>query len=160
MLKIKNGKLIGSNMTFALPEDFKLNLKMPGGHYHLLEFESEQGILKGCRIFIDVEFEEAELNAKEAMEEFIEDCELKLCGEFYPVTRDKGTAIAAHIKGTVGYSDYYEERYDFTPNDLKQNQVTVSIYLMPNKGQKLQKSVFDALSLPNVKAFLDSVEYF
>ena len=160
MLKIKNVKLIGSNMAFALPEDFKLNLKMPGGHYHILEFESEKRILKGCKIFIDVEFEDAELNAKEAMEEFIEDCELKLCGEFYPVTRDKGTAIAAHIKGAEGYSDYYEERYDFAPNNLKQNQVTVSIYLMPNKGQKLQKSVCDALDLPNVKAFLDSIEYF
>lgn len=71
-------------------------------------------ILKGCKIFIDVEFEDAELNAKEAMEEFIEDCELKLCGEFYPVTRGKGTAIAAHIKGAEGYSDYYEKRYFHT----------------------------------------------
>lgn len=160
MLKIKNGKLIGSNMAFALPEDFKLNLKMPGGQYHILEFESEKRILKGCKIVIDVEFEIAELTAQEAMEEFIEDCELKLCGEFYPVTRGKGTAIAAHIKGTEGYSDYYEERYDFAPNCLKQNQVTVSIYLMPNNRQKLQKSVFDALNLPNIKAFLESVEYF
>ncbi len=160
MLKIKNGKLIGSNMAFALPEDFKLNLKMPGGQYHILEFESEKRILKGCKIVIDVEFEEAELTAQEAMEEFIEDCELKLCGDFNPITRGKGTALAAHIKGTEGYSDYYEERYDFAPNKLKQNQVTVSIYLISNKRQKLQCSVLDALCLPNVKAFLDSIEYF
>ncbi len=59
-----------------------------------------------------------------------------------------------------GYTDYYEERYDFAPNSLNHNQVTVCVYLMANKEQKLEQSISEALKLPNVKAFLDSVEYF
>ncbi len=160
MLKVKNGKLIASNMSFALPEEFNLDLKLPGGQYHLLHFASEKRVIKGGVIYIDVEFEDAELTAKEAMKEFAEDCELKIKGEFFPVTRGKGTAIGVHYKGTEGYSDYYEERYDFPPNRLQQNQVTVSIQLLANRGQKLGSTIEDAMKLPNVKAFLDSIEYF
>ena len=153
MLKVKNGRLMASNVSFDLPEEFNLDLKLPGGQYHLLHFASEKRVIKGGVIYIDVEFEEAELTAKEAMEEFAEDCELK-------ITRGKGTAIGVHYKGTEGYSDYYEERYDFPSNKLQQNQVTVSIQLIANRGQKLGSTIEDAMKLPNVKAFLDSIEYF
>ena len=48
MLKIKNGKLIASNMSFALPEDFTLDLRMPGDGYHVLEFVSENEDHSDC----------------------------------------------------------------------------------------------------------------
>jgi len=160
MLKIKNGKLISSNMLFALPEDFTLDLRSPGGGYQTLEFVSKNQVVKGGIVYINIEFEKAELTAKEAMEEFMDDNELKVKGEFFPVTRGKGTAIGVHYKGTEGYSDYYEERYDFPSNKLQQNQVTVSIQLIANRGQKLGSTIEDAMKLPNVKAFLDSIEYF
>lgn len=122
MLKVNNGKLVSSNMSFALPEDFSLDLKMPGGGYHVLEFVSDNELVKGARLYINVELEEAELTAKEAMEEFIEDCELKLKGDFFPVTRGEGTALAAVYTGGKT-SQIYEERYDFKQNSLRQNQV-------------------------------------
>ena len=92
MLKVKNGKMIASNMSFAMPEDFFLDLKMPGGGYHLLEFKSENEVVKGGIVYIDIEFEDAELTAQERMEEFVENNELKVKGEFFPVTRGKGKA--------------------------------------------------------------------
>lgn len=159
MLKVKNGRLVASNMSFALPEDFNLVLKMPGGGCHLLEFESEKDMFRGGRICIDIEFEDAEETAKEAMETFAADCDLDIHGDFKEVTRGKGTAVAAHYYG-AGYSDSYEERYDFPRNRLKQNQVTVYISLMSRTKKKLTKTIFDVLDLPNVKAFLDSIEYF
>lgn len=159
MLKVKNGKLLSSNMAFALPEEFSLELKMPGGGYHVLEFVSDDELVKGARVYINVEFEEAELTAKEAMEEFMEDCEHKLKGEFVPITRGKGTALAAFYTGGK-YSEIYEERYDFEPNSLNQNQVTVSVQLMRLKRKKLGKTLQDILELPPIKAFLDSVEYY
>lgn len=159
MLKVNNGKLVSSNMSFALPEDFSLDLKMPGGGYHVLEFVSDNELVKGARLYINVEFEEAELTAKEAMEEFIEDCELKLKGDFFPVTRGEGTALAAVYTGGKT-SQIYEERYDFKQNSLRQNQVTVSVQLMRMKGKKLGQTIHDILELPSIKAFLDSVEYY
>lgn len=159
MLKVKNGKLVGSNISFAMPEDFNLLLKPTAVGYHLLEFESGKGIIKGGRIVIDIELAESEMTAKEAMEEFIEDCDLSIEGEFAPITRGRGTAISAHYKGAE-HTDYYEERYDFKPNKIHQNQVTVSIFLMSNRHQKLGQTIYDALKLPNVKAFLDSIEYY
>ena len=134
-----------------LPEDFSLDLKMPGGGYHVLEFVSDNELVKGARLYINVELEEAELTAKEAMEEFIEDCELKLKGDFFPVTRGEGTALAAVYTGGKT-SQIYEERYDFKQNSLRQNQVTVSVQLMRMKGKKLGQTIHDILELPSIKA--------
>lgn len=159
MLKVKNGKLIGTNISFSMPEDFYLITNSMAVEHHLLEFESGKGIVKGARIFIDIELEEAETTAQEAMEEFIEDSDLSLEGEFKTIKRGKGTAIAARYRGS-NRTDYYEERYDFKPNSLKQNQVTVSVFLMANKKQTLGQSIYDVLELPNVKAFLESIEYY
>ena len=50
MLKVKNGKLIASNMSFALPEDFALDLRSPGGGYHTLEFVSKNQDRKSTRL--------------------------------------------------------------------------------------------------------------
>lgn len=159
MLKVKNGKLVSSNMSFALPEDFSLDLKMPGGNYHVLEFVSENEIIKGGIVYINIEFEEAELTAKEAMENFIEDCELKLKGEFFPIKRGVGTALAAFYTGGR-ISNIYEERYDFPLNSLHHNQVTVTIQLSRLKGKKIGCTIHEVLELPTLKQFLDTIEYF
>ncbi len=159
MVKIKNGKMWASNVAFALPEDFTLTLQPTGCGVHLLEFKSDGRLVKGAVIYIDIEFDDAELTAQEAMEEFAEDSELTIKGEFKPITRGKGTALSAHYFGGE-YSDMYEERYDFPRNKLKQNQVTVSVQLMAKKRGVFPKTIYEVLELPNVKAFLDSVEYF
>lgn len=159
MLKVKNGKLISSNMSFALPEDFALDLRSPGGGYHTLEFVSENQVVKGGIVYINIEFEKAEMTAKEAMEEFMEDNELKVKGEFVPVTRGQGTALGAFYTGE-GVSFIYDERYDFPENSISQNQVSVTIQLSRLKGKKLALTIYDVLELPSVKAFLDSIEYF
>ena len=39
MVKVKNGKLVASNISFALPEDFYLTLQPTGCGAHLLEFK-------------------------------------------------------------------------------------------------------------------------
>lgn len=159
MLKIKEGKLIASNMSFSLPEDFNLDFRMPGGGYHVLEFKSEDEVVKGGIVYINIEFEEAEMTAQESTEEFMEDNELKNKGEFFPVTRGNGTALGAfYTGGRITY--IYDERYDFPENSLKQNQVSITIQLSRMKGKKLGQTIYDVLKLPSVKAFLDSIEYF
>ena len=56
----------------------------------------DKRVVKGGIIYIDIEFENAELTAKEAMEEFAGDCDLHIKGDFKPITRGKGTALSAH----------------------------------------------------------------
>ena len=159
MLKVKDGKLIASNVAFALPEGFCLDLKMPGGGYHLLEFKSENEVVKGGIVYIDIEFEDAELTAQERMEEFVENNELKVKGEFFPVTRGKGKALGAFYTGEV-VSFIYDERYDLPKNSIGHNQVSVTIQLSPMKRRKPKQTIYDVVELPSVKAFLDSIEYF
>lgn len=159
MLKVKNGKLIASNVSFALPEDFSLDLKAPGGGYHVLEFVSNDQVVKGGIVYINIEFENAEMTAKESMEDFIENTELKKKDEFFPVTRGKGTALGAfYTGGRVCY--IYDERYDFPQNSLGQNQVSFTIQLTKLKGRRVGQTIYDVVELPSVKAFLDSIEYF
>lgn len=159
MVKVKNGKLVASNIAFALPEDFSLTLQPTGCGVHLLEFKSDGRLVKGAIIYIDIEFDDAEMTAQEAMEDFAGDCDLEIKGEFKPITRGKGTALSAHYFGGE-YSEIYEERYDFKRNKLKQNQVTVSVQMMAKKRGVFPKTIYEFLELPTVKAFLDSVEYF
>ena len=92
------------------------------------------------------------------MKELIEDNSSDLKYEFSTIKRGKGTAITTHILSS--YKDYYEERYDFKPDILNHNQVTVSIYLMSTEPNKLVNSILDVLNFPNIKAFLDSIKYF
>lgn len=159
MLKVKEGKLIASNMAFALPEDFTLDLKSPGVGYHTLEFFSEDQVAKGGIVYINIQFDNEELTAKERMEEFMENNELKVKGEFFPVTRGNGTALGAFYTGGR-ISFIYDERYDFPENSIKQNQVSTTIQLSRIKGKKLELTIYDVLKLPSVKAFLDSIKYF
>lgn len=159
MVKVKNGKLVASNIAFALPEDFSLTLQPTGCGVHLLEFKSDGRLVKGAIIYIDIEFDDAEMTSQEAMEDFAGDCDLEIKGEFKPITRGKGTALSAHYFGGE-YSEIYEERYDFKRNKLKQNQVTVSVQMMAKKRGVFPKTIYEVLELPTVKAFLDSVEYF
>lgn len=159
MVKIKNGKMWASNVAFALPEDFNLYLEPTGCGVHLLEFSSEDGVIEDGRIYIAVEFSEAEISAKEQMEEIIEVCAMEKEGNLFPVTRGKGTAIAGYYHST-GFKDHYEERYDFPENDVGKSQVSICIYIMCKPHKQLKQSIREVLELPNVKAFLDSVEYF
>lgn len=159
MLKVKDGKLIASNVAFALPEGFCLDLKMPGGGYHVLEFVSKDEVVKGGIVYINIEFSNEDMTAKEAMEEFMDDNELKVKGEFFPVTRGKGKALGAFYTGEV-VSFIYDERYDFPKNSIGHNQVSVTIQLSPMKRRKPKQTIYDVVELPSVKAFLDSIEYF
>lgn len=159
MVKIKNGKLVASNISFALPEDFNLTLKPTGCGVHLLELQSDERVVKGGIIYISIQFDDAELTAQEAMQDFAEDCELDIEGDFKPITRGKGTALSVHYYGGK-HCDMYEERYDFPHNKLNQNQVTVCVELMANRKGSFSKTIFEVLEMPNVKEFLDSIEYF
>lgn len=159
MLKVKNGKLIASNVAFALPEDFSLDLRSPGGGYHVLEFVSEDEVVKGGIVYINIEFSNEGMTAQEAMEEFMEDNELKVKGEFVPITRGKGTALGAFYTGEV-VSFIYDERYDFPKNSIGHNQVSFTIQLSPMGRRKPKQTIYYVVELPSVKAFLDSIEYF
>ncbi len=159
MVKIQNGKMRASNVAFALPEDFKLYLGPTGCGIHMLEFSSEEGIIEDGRIYIAIEFIEDEVSAKDLMEEIIEVCEMEKEGNLFPVTRGKGTAVACYYHST-GFKDHYEERYDFPVNDMNQRQVSICIYIMSKPHKELKQSIREVLKLPNVKAFLDSVEYY
>lgn len=159
MVKIKNGKMWASNVAFALPEDFNLYLEPTGCGVHLLEFSSDDGVIEDGRVYIDVEFIESEISAEEQMEEIIEVCDMEKEGNLFSVTRGKGTAIAGYYHST-GFKDHYEERYDFPVNKVGKSQVSICIYIMCKPHTELKQSIREVLKLPNVKAFLKSVEYY
>lgn len=154
MFKIKENILQGSNFSFALPQDFNLILKGDISTSNKLEFVSDDGIIR-----IEMYFLNDCHSAKEDLQDVIDDSKFIKMGDFIPVKRGNGTATGIFFKSGYGGEEHYEERYDFKENEFGETQLDIDIYVW-SKNRKLNISIYQALELPNVKAFLESLKYF
>ncbi len=153
MLKIKNGKLYGLNYSFALPEGF--NLIVDDDFYgNRLAFIADDKILN-----IEIYFEKECNSAKNDIQVIVDDsCMIKM-GDFISVKRGQGVGIGLFYKDESGDFQHYDERYDFKRNDDDETQLIIEIYLYSCR-KKLEQTIQEALELPAVKSFLESIEYF
>lgn len=161
MLKIKENILHGSNYSFALPQGFNLILNRDIFSCNKLEFVSDDGIVR-----IEMYFLQDCHSAKEDLQDVIDDSDFIKMGDFISVKRGNGTATGLFFKNNYGTEEYcycteehYEERFDFKENENGETQIDVDIYVWSEK-ENLNISIYQALELPNVKAFLESIQYF
>ncbi len=157
MLKIKDGKLYGSNYSFALPEGFDFNVSaiVPFGG-HRLEFGAADR-----SVIIIIYFEKGFHSAKEDMQGIIDaNNNLTLTGEFISVKRGEGVGIGVYYRDEFRSTEHYEERYDFKENRYEETQLDIDISVWKSSNGKYGLAIKEALELPAVKAFLGSIEYF
>lgn len=153
MLQIKEGKLYGTNYSFALPEgfNFKVNTYSCG---KAMEFISYEGDMKIEIYFVD------DCNcAKQDLQDVIDDSDFIKMSDFVSVIRGNGTGIGIFFKSKYRNEEHYEERYDFPKNKYGETQLDVDIYLCSDKA-KHKRTIYEALKLPSVKTFLESIQYF
>lgn len=154
MLKIKDGKLYGSNYSFAIPEGFNMILNWDPTGGRKLEFAADDGITR-----IDIYFNTGTHSAKEDLEELIEDCECTKMGDFVYVRRGMGTGVGLFYKTPVRFEEHYEERYDFKENDYRQTQIDIDINICLF-GKELPFTIQEVLETPPIKSFLASISYY
>ncbi len=153
-LKIKDGKLYGSNYSFALPEGFNFVVESDCMSENKLEFVSDDGITR-----IKIFFETLGRSAKKDIQDIIDGCNYIKTGDFVSVKRGAGTGIGLLYKSDCINEEYYEERYDFKKNEYNINQLIIEVYIDSGR-EKLKQTIREVLELPTVKAFLESIEYY
>ena len=62
-------------------------------------------------------------------------------------------------ENTFGATQHYGERYDFKKNEDGVTQIFIDVSLWSGRGEDRQ-TIQEAVKLPQVKAFLESIEYF
>lgn len=155
MLKIKNGKLYGSNYSFALPEGFYLNVSsaVKFGSKRL-ELASIDGLI------IMIYFHNRGCCAKKETQEIIDaNSNLIKMDDFIPIKRGACEGIGLYYRDEVAKVEHYEEMYDFKKNRYGETQIDIDISLSISKYGNIQ-SIREAIELPTIKAFLESIEYF
>mgnify|MGYP001026094802 CR=1 FL=1 len=150
MLKIKNGKLYGTHLSFALPENFYLALKRDICEGNGLQFISEDGAVE-----IEILFERGTENLREELLTFGEDCNFSLKGEIVPVFRGR-KGMAALFVNQAKTEKYYEERYLVPENKNGENMICIGISLLHWRGGKF-RSLNEVLNAREVSDFLNSI---
>lgn len=155
-LKIKDGKLYGTNYSFALPEGFKRVV----GSDSFSEDDLVFGSIDNDNLHIVIYCEKGSHSAKDDMQEmFDKNGSLIKMSDFVSIKRGKGVGVGLYYENTFGATQHYGERYDFKENEDGQRQIFIDISLWSGSNKDRQ-TIRDALELPTVKAFLESVEYF
>ncbi len=155
MVKIKDGRAYGSNFSFALPKGFK---RIEG-----IEFMSDDDLVFASQdneyFNIIIYFEKESHSAIIDMVKMFGDnnCLIKM-GDFVSVKRGQGVGIGIFYENTFGATQHYEERYDFEKNEYGETQIHIDICLWSGR-KKDRQTIQEALELPAVKAFLESIEY-
>jgi len=155
MLKIKDGKLYGSNYSFALPKGFN---RIEGLDFirgdDLVFVSADNEYLR-----IVIYFERERHSAKNDVQEMFDhnNCFIKM-GDFISVKRGEGVGIGLYYENTFGANQHYEERYDFEKNEYGETQLHIDISLWSGRSKDRQ-TIQEALELPAVKAFLESMKY-
>jgi len=155
MLKIKNGKLYGLNYSFALPEGFNLVISsiIPFGEE--LEFMSDDRSLV-IKINFNKKSHSTEIDTQGM---FYVDRGV-LTSNFFQIKRGKGIAVGYYIENEYFCGKFYGERYSFKKNKVGETQLDIEIILWDCIRERMPLSnIQEALKLPNVKAFLESIEY-
>ncbi len=156
MKNIKDGKLYGSNYSFALPERFN---RVAGSDC----FSGDDlvfGSIDNDYLSIVIYFEKEGHSAKNAMREMLDkNSSLIKMSDFLSVKRGKGVRVGLYYNNTFGATRHYAERYDFKKNKDGETQIFIDISLWQGRDKDRQ-IIQEVLELPAVKAFLDSIEYF
>ena len=156
MINIKDGKLCGSNYSFAIPQGYQ---RIEG----LDSFSDEDLVLaseENKYLNIVVYFEKGRHSAKNDIQEmFDKNSWLIKMSEPFSVKRGEGEAIGIFYENTFGATQHYIELYDFKKNEDGETQIYVDISLWSGRGEDRQ-TIQEAVKLPIIKAFLNSIEYF
>lgn len=153
MLKINKGKFYGTNYSFAMPEDFNFIVKSDFFCGEKLEFISDDNSIR-----IELFLLNDSRSAKQDTTEIISDSDFVKIGDFVSVQRGNGKGIGIFYKSRRGEEEHYEERYDFKRNQNGETQFDIDICLWP-KASKFAKTIQEAIELPVIKNFLDSIKY-
>ena len=156
MLKIENGKVYGSNFSFDLPKGFNREKGLRCFRKNDLVFRS----LDNEYLHLVIYFEKECHSAKNDMQAMFNEnrCLIKM-GDFVSVKRGAGVAVGLFYENTFGATQHYGERYDFKKNKYGVTQIFIDVSLWSGRGEDRQ-TIQEAVKLPQVKAFLESIEYF
>lgn len=156
MRNIKDGKLYGSNYSFALPERFNRVVGLYGFSEDDLVFASADNEYLHIVIYFEKECHSAK-NDMQAM--FDENRHLIKLSDYVLTKRGEGVGIGLYFENTFGATQHYGERYDFKKNKEGETQLFIDISLGSGRGKDRQ-TIQEVLELPTVKAFLESIEYY
>ena len=156
VLKIKDGKLYGSNYAFALPEGFNRVVGADCFSDDDLVFES----VDNDYLAIVIYFEKESHSAKNDLQKMLDDNSyLVKMSDFISIKRGKGAGIGLYFENTFGATQHYVERYDFKKNKNGETQIFIDISLWSGR-KKDRQTIQEVLELPKMKAFLERIEYF
>lgn len=154
MINIKDGKLYGSNYSFALPERFNRVVGLDCFSEDDLVLASEENKYLNIVVY----FEKESQSAKNDMQEmFDKNSSLIKMGEFFSVKRGEGIGVGIFYENTFGAIQHYAERYDFKKNKDGEIQLYIDISLWSGRGKDRQ-TIQETLELPIIKAFLESIK--
>ncbi|MDE7086627.1 MAG: hypothetical protein K2O67_00355, partial [Clostridia bacterium] len=110
-------------------------------------------------IIIDIYFLNDCHSEKQDLQDVIDDSKFIKMSDFVSVTRGNGTGTGIYFKNGYGTEEHYEERFDFKENKFGETQLDIDMYVWSGK-KKLKTTINEALNLPPVKSFLESIKYF
>lgn len=154
-LKYNNGVFSHSNFSFSFPENFYFKLYDDSGFQsNVLSFCSEDK-----KIHLEIEIGYCEETLDEYFEELFSNDERKKLSDFITVKRGNGKACGTYYVFKDNSTPTYEEVYYFKKNKYGENVVRVAVYLW-NGNKKINKTIFEAVEIPEVKAFLNGFKYY
>ena len=153
MINIKDGKLIGSNYSFTLPKGYN--------RVDWLDCFSDDDLVLASDdnkyLRVVVYFEKESQNDMQAM--FDKNSSLIKMSDFLSIKRGKGVGVGVYYENTFGGTQHYGERYDFKKNKDGETQIFIDISLWSGRSKDRQ-TIQEAVKLPIIQAFLESIEYF
>lgn len=156
MFKINDGKVCGSNFSFDLPQGFNRVEGLDCFSVDDLVFGSADNKYLHVVIYF---YKERQTARQDMQKMFDENSALIKLSDFIEVNRGHGTGIGVFYENSFGATQHYEERYDFKNNKFGAVQICIDISLYSGRGKNRQ-TIQNALQLPAVKAFLESLKYF
>lgn len=156
MSKINDGKVCGSNYSFDLSQGFNRVEGLDCFSVDDLVFGSADNKYLHVVIYF---YKERQTARQDMQKMFDENSALIKLSDFIEVKRGQGTGLGIFYENTFGATQHYEERYDFKINKFGAVQICIDISLYSGRGKDRQ-TIQNALQLPAVKAFLESLKYF
>ena len=155
MINIKDGKLCGSNYSFTLPKGYNRVEGLDCFSDDDLVLASDDN--KYLNVVVYFEKENPARNDMQTM--FDKNSSLIKLSDFISTERGKGVGVGIYYENTFGGTQHYGERYDFKKNKDGETQIFIDISLWSGRGKDRQ-TIQEAVKLPIIQAFLESIEYF
>ena len=158
VIRYSKGKMTHTNFSFDIPENYDLELQPEcGAGYSLLIFHSPDD-----KIIIEINVSHIEGSARDGFEEVMADEFIphKIIRDYAEVKRGKGTALSLCYGAAGNWCPTYREIYTFEKNKYGENCVDIQVYLFSRKKKKIDMTILEALEVPDIKTFLNSIEYY